>query len=252
MEAAVETVSANSQSSGLLDKLRQDFGDRIMAEQATCEGIPTVWVDRQHLLSLLKTLRDDTSPRFEMLFDITAIDERLRNHREGQPDSEFTVVYHLMSFSGNCDFRVKVPLKDADLNIPTIISLWPAANWYERETWDMFGINFDGHPNLYRLVLPPTWKGHALRKEHPARATEMEPFSLEDDAAEHEQQALLFKPEEWGMKRASDTSEFMFLNLGPNHPSVHGAFRIAVQLDGEILVDAVPDIGYHHRGAEKM
>ena len=70
--------------------------------------------------------------------------------------------------------------------------------------------------------------------------------------AEEEQNALLFNPEEWGMKRKSENSEFMFLNLGPNHPSVHGAFRIAVQLDGEILVDAVPDIGYHHRGAEKM
>ena len=252
MEVAAETVSTSSQSSGLLDMLRREFGESIQAEQNTCEGISTLWVGRQRLLSLLKTLRDETSPRFEMLFDITAIDERLRTHREGQPNSEFTVVYHLMSFSGNCDFRVKVPLMDSDLNIPSIISLWPAANWYERETWDMFGINFEGHPNLYRLVLPPTWKGHALRKEHPARATEMEPFALEDEAAEIEQQALLFKPEEWGMKRTSDTSEFMFLNLGPNHPSVHGAFRIAVQLDGEILVDAVPDIGYHHRGAEKM
>jgi len=116
----------------------------------------------------------------------------------------------------------------------------------------MFGIGFDGHPNLYRIVLPPTWTGHALRKEHPARATEMEPFSLDADSEAFEQEALKFKPEEWGMKRESENSEFMFLNLGPNHPSVHGAFRIALQLDGEILVDAVPDIGYHHRGAEKM
>ena len=92
-----------------------------------------------------------------MLFDITAIDERVRVHRLGQPESEFTVVYHLMSFSGNRDFRIKVPLMDADLNIPSIVSLWPSANWYERETWDMFGINFEGHPNLYRIVLPPTW-----------------------------------------------------------------------------------------------
>ena len=132
------------------------------------------------------------------------------------------------------------------------MTLWPNANWYEREVWDMFGIKFDGHPNLYRIVLPPTWKGHALRKEHPARATEMEPFALSDEQEAYEQNALKFKPEEWGMQRASPDSEFMFLNLGPNHPSVHGAFRIALQLDGEIIVDAVPDIGYHHRGAEKM
>ena len=140
----------------------------------------------------------------------------------------------------------------SDLSLPAAIDHWPSANWYERETWDMFGIEFEGHPNLFRIVLQPTWKGHALRKEHPARATEMEPFSLDDEQEAFEQDALLFNPEQWGMKRQSDTSEFMFLNLGPNHPSVHGAFRIALQLDGEILVDAVPDIGYHHRGAEKM
>ncbi|MBT7225036.1 MAG: NADH-quinone oxidoreductase subunit C/D, partial [Gammaproteobacteria bacterium] len=214
--------------------------------------MPTVWVDRQDIKTVLRALRDETTPRFEMLFDVTAIDERLRCNRAGQPASEFTVVYHLMSFSGNCDFRVKVALQDSDLNIPSVVQLWPSANWYEREVWDMFGIKFDGHPNLYRIVLPPTWKGHALRKEHPARATEMEPFSLSDEQEDYEQAALKFKPEEWGMKRESENSEFMFLNLGPNHPSVHGAFRIALQLDGEILVDAVPDIGYHHRGAEKM
>ena len=252
MEVATNTKTDNEFSPNLLIGLREEFEQQIIACQTTCDNIPTIWVQRQNLLALLTYFRDRASPRFEMLFDITAIDERMRVNRPGQPESEFSVVYHLMSFSGNRDFRIKVPLMDVDLNVPTIVGLWPAANWYEREVWDMFGINFEGHPNLYRIVLPPTWEGHALRKEHPARATEMEPFALEDDKAEEEQQALLFNPEEWGMTRKSENSEFMFLNLGPNHPSVHGAFRIAVQLDGEILVDAVPDIGYHHRGAEKM
>lgn len=224
----------------------------ILCLQTTVDGIPTLWVDRANIKAVLKFLRDKSQPRFEMLLDVTGIDERVRVHRAGQPASEFTVVYHLSSFSGHCDVRVKVPLMESDLKLPTAIDLWPSANWYERETWDMFGIEFEGHPSLFRIVLPPTWKGHALRKEHPARATEMEPFSLDDEQEAFEQDALLFNPEQWGMKRQSDTSEFMFLNLGPNHPSVHGAFRIALQLDGEILVDAVPDIGYHHRGAEKM
>ena len=252
MEVATNTKTDNEFRPNLLNALRAEFGQEILAWQATCDSIPTIWIERQNLLAVLIHLRDKASPRFEMLFDITAIDERMRVNRQGQPESEFSVVYHLMSFSGNRDFRIKVPLMDADLNVPTTVGLWPASNWYEREVWDMFGINFEGHPNLYRIVLPPTWEGHALRKEHPARATEMEPFSLEDEKAEEEQKALLFNPEEWGMTRKSENSEFMFLNLGPNHPSVHGAFRIAVQLDGEILVDAVPDIGYHHRGAEKM
>ena len=257
MQVATATASSTNSvaTSRIPPALAAKFAGRLLAEQFTCDDIPTAWVGRADVVELLRELRDGAgtgAPRFEMLFDLTAIDERMRGNRQGQPPSEFTVVYHLMSFSGNCDFRVKVPLMDADLSIPTVTGLWPAANWYEREAFDMFGIHFDGHPNLFRLILPPTWQGNPLRKEHPARATEMDPYSLDDDQAAHEQDALLFNPEQWGMKRKSEKSEFMFLNLGPNHPSVHGAFRIALQLDGEILIDAVPDIGYHHRGAEKM
>lgn len=237
---------------GPLEGLRRRLGDRLLAEQGALDGIAAAWVDRRDALDALRCLRDETAPRFEMLYDLTAIDERLRARREGQPASDFTVVYHLMSFSGNAEFRLKVPLADGGLELPSAVGVWPNANWYEREAWDMFGIRFDGHPGLFRLVLPPTWEGHPLRKEHPARATEMEPFSLDDEREAAEQEALRFRPEDWGMQRGSDSSEFMFLNLGPNHPSVHGAFRIALQLDGEIVVDAVPDIGYHHRGAEKM
>jgi len=239
-------------SADLVEELSLRFDDEIVAVQRYCDGIPVLWLSRSGLRQVLGYLRSDASLRFEMLFDLTAIDERVRVNRQGQPPSDFTVAYHLMSFSENCDIRLKVALQQPDLSIPTISDLWPNANWYERECWDMFGIRFTGHPNLTRIMLPPTWKGHPLRKDHPARATEMEPYSLSQEEQGVEQEALRFKPEEWGMRRESATSEFMFLNLGPNHPSVHGVFRIALQLDGEILIDAVPDIGYHHRGAEKM
>jgi len=147
--------------------------------------------------------------------------DKIFNELYGQPDSDFTVVYQPISFSGNCDVRVKVALHEDDLNIPTAIGLWPAANWHERECWDMFGIVFTGHPNLSRIYTPPTWVGHPLRKDHPARATEMEPYSHDDEIVDHEQEAMKFKPEEWGLKRKSDTSEFMFMNFGPNHPAAH-------------------------------
>lgn len=101
-------------------------------------------------------------------------------------------------------------------------------------------------------MMPQTWKGHPLRKDYPARATEFSPFELTKAKQDLEMEALTFKPEEWGMKRGTENEDFMFLNLGPNHPSAHGAFRIVLQLDGEEIVDCVPDIGYHHRGAEKM
>ncbi len=85
-------------------------------------------------------------------------------------------------------------------------------------------MTFDGHPNLRRIMMPPTWEGHPLRKDYPARATEFDPFELTKAKQDLEMEALTFKPEEWGMKRSTDNEDFMFLNLGPNHPSAHGAF----------------------------
>ena len=112
--------------------------------------------------------------------DLFGIDERLRTNRQGQPDSDFTVVYHLLSLSSNADIRLKLATPESNPEVPTITDVWKNANWYEREAWDMLGIKFTNHPNLYRILLPPTWEGHALRKDHPARATELEPFSLNE------------------------------------------------------------------------
>lgn len=241
---AVEQTS----NASIVEDLFREFGADTFIVQPTPDHIPTLWLDADKLHTVLRRLKSD----YEMLYDVFGIDERLRTHREEQPPSDFTVVYHLLSLSLNADIRLKVATPESNPEVPSITDIWPNANWYEREAWDMFGIKFSGHPNLYRILLPPTWQGHALRKDHPARATEMEPFSLDETKQEIEQEALRFRPEEWGMQTSKDGTEYMFLNLGPNHPSVHGVFRIALQLDGEVVVDAVPDIGYHHRGAEKM
>ncbi len=241
---ATETL----RQAGIIGELYERFGEGCFLVQPCADGITTLWVERAQLHYVLRFLK----PKFPMLHDLFGIDERLRVNREGQPNADFTIVYHLLSFSRNEDIRLKMALVEPELELPTIVDIWPNANWYEREVWDMFGITFSGHPNLYRILMPPTWEGHPLRKDHPARATEMEPFSLDDQRQDAEQEALRFRPEQWGMKRRTEDTEFMFLNLGPNHPSVHGVFRIALQLDGEVVVDAVPDIGYHHRGAEKM
>jgi NADH-quinone oxidoreductase subunit C/D len=245
-------ANPNPAMPAVITALYEKFGESSFVRQHTAEHMPTLWVGRDKAMSVLRYLRDEHRPRYEMLLDLTAIDERMRIHREGQPDSDFTVVYHPTSFSGNCDIRIKVALKMGDLNMPTAIPLWSSANWQERECWDLFGIVFTGHPNLSRILCPPTWKGHALRKDHPARATEMDPYRMSDEIQDREQQAMLFKPEEWGLARKSENSEFMFLNFGPNHPAAHGVIRFALQLDGENVLDVVPDVGYHHRGAEKM
>ncbi len=236
----------------ILRDLNQRFGSAAVIVQGTADHIPTFWVGRDIVHDVLKYLRHDAALSFRVLYDLTAVDERLRVHREGLPPSDFTVVYHLISFARNDDIRIKVALPESALEVPTAADIWPNANWYEREVWDLFGIKFAGHPTLRRIMTPPTWTGHPLRKDHVARATEMEPYVLTEEREIAEQEALRFKPEEWGMKLHSKTSDFMFLNLGPNHPSVHGVFRIILQLEGEEIVDAVPEIGFHHRGAEKM
>lgn len=236
---------------GIVRELHERFGAGICRFQRTRDQVPTLWVPREHLLDVLKFLRHVPQP-YVMLYDLSAIDEQLRTYRRGQPPSEFTVFYHLLSIERNSDVRIKVALQASDLHLSTVSGIWPNANWYEREVWDLFGIIFDGHPHLSRILMPGNWQGHPLRKSYPARATEFDPFYLDAAKQDAAQEALRFNPEDWGMKRSSDDADFMFLNLGPNHPSAHGAFRIVLQLDGEEIVDCVPDIGYHHRGAEKM
>jgi NADH-quinone oxidoreductase subunit C/D len=239
-------------TSAILQELGQVFDDIKFVPQATRDDIPTLWVVKDKAHKMLRYLKSDAFQPFLMLYDLTAIDERVRNDRDGGPPGNFTVVYHLLSFERNQDIRLKVPLEGEYPSLPTVTDIWPSANWYEREVWDMFGITFDGHPHLRRILMPPTWSGHPLRKEHPARATEMKPFRLPEDKQEAEQEALRFHPEDWGLKRSSEDTDFMFLNLGPQHPGTHGVLRIVLQLDGEQIIDAVPEIGFHHRGAEKM
>lgn len=237
----------------IISELVSKFGDQaVLYQQSTRDGTPTMWIGKENLIPVLKYLKNDIILPYRMLFDLTGIDERTRTRRDGQPESDFTIVYHLTSFERNEDIRVKVPLKDKDLNISSITNIWKSANWYEREVFDMFGVNFDGHPGLTRILMPKTWQGFPLRKEHTARATELDPFVLTELMRDEEDTNLKFIPEEFGLDRKSEDSDFMFLNIGPQHPGTHGLLRLIVQLHGEDIVNIVPDIGFHHRGAEKM
>ncbi|CAL1329081.1 NADH-quinone oxidoreductase subunit C/D [Candidatus Providencia siddallii] len=235
----------------LILELNNEFGKNIFSFQTTCIGMMVIWITREQLLKVVNFLKKISKP-YIMLFDLHAVDERQRIYRQNISESDFTVFYHFISIDRNHDLMLKVALKEKDLIIPSIVSIFPNSNWYEREVWDMFGIVFKGHPNLRRLLMSTNWKGHPMRKDYPARATEFKLFHLTKQKQEFEMESLIFKPEEWGMLRGNKNEDFMFLNLGPNHPSSHGAFRIILQLDGEEIIDCVPDIGYHHRGAEKM
>lgn len=241
------------EKSDILNSLKTKFPEAVVCEQATRDVFPTLWIDKNYIIPVLGYLKNEPGLRYRFLYDLSAIDEQARKNRQGQPESNFTVFYQLLSFERNEFLRLKVALTGPKPSIPSITPVWPMANFYEREVYDMFGVNFEGHPHLTRILMPPSWQGHPLQKQHPARATEMGQFKLPEDKMLAEQDMYQFKPEEWGLKsNTGDNEEFMFLNLGPQHPGTHGILRLILQMDGESLVNVVPDIGFHHRGAEKM
>jgi len=239
-------------NNSVVEELKNKFNTGFIRQEETRDEIPTIWIKREELRKVLSYLKNEIHNPYKMLYDLTAIDERAKPPLSRTPGDDFTVIYHLLSFDRNEDIRIKVPLTETDLTLPSITHLWQNSDWYEREVFDMFGINFEGHPHLSRILMPLYWEGYPLRKEHPARATEMGPFQMPEEAALYQQDVMEFNPDNWGLKREGDHDEFMFLNLGPQHPGTHGILRLVLQLDGEEILNVVPDIGFHHRGAEKM
>ncbi|MHB9024235.1 MAG: NADH-quinone oxidoreductase subunit C/D [Armatimonadota bacterium] len=236
----------------ILQELQTHFPDIEFRSQNTSDRMPTVWVDAARVEEVLRYLKTGIPRPYRMLYDLTAIDERTREQRAGQPPSDFTVVYQLLSTERNVDIRLKVGLLGEHPQIASITDIWPCANWYECEVWDMFGVEFTGHPHLRRILSPPWWDGHPLRKEHPSRATEMGIFQMPPEKQAEWEASMRFDPREWGMTRHAEEFDYMFLNVGPHHPSTHGVLRFILQLDGQEIVDVVVDNGFHHRGQEKI
>lgn len=235
-------------------KINSRFPTAVQMVQQSMDAFPTIWIHKESIAPVLSFLKTEPGLEYKFLYDLSAIDEQARNNGLGQPHSRFTIVYQLLSFSRNQFLRLKVALTDERPSLSSVTTVWPMANWYEREVFDMFGIMFEGHPHLSRILMPRWWNGHPLQKSHPARATEMGQFKLPEEKMLLEQDMLQFKPEDWGLTthENTDDEDFMFLNLGPQHPGTHGILRLILQMDGEALVNIVPDIGFHHRGAEKM
>ena len=238
----------------VIDELLDRFAGKSIRPQEVRDGVPTFWTPAEKACEVLGFLKAGIGRPYRMLFDLTAVDERMRRDKFSgdRPEADFTVVYHLLSYERNEDIRVKVPLKGDYPSLKSIVGIWPAANWYEREVWDMFGICFDGHPDLKRILMPPWWEGHPLRKEHPARGTELGPFSLPDIKETAEEESLKFRPETFGIEKEREDTDLVFLNMGPQHLGTHGPVRFVLEMEGEEIVNVFPDIGYDHRGDEKM
>ena len=135
---------------------------------ATVESAPSidlhtaVYVSRDHVLDVARVLRDAANLRFAFLAELTAVDVWPREPR-------YEVVYVLVSIEHRLRLRMKVRLHGADAHVATVSGIWPAANWLEREVWDLFGIVFDGHPDPRRLLMPEDWEGFPLRKDSPVQ-----------------------------------------------------------------------------------
>ena len=147
----------------ILARLAARFGERIV-ETHDRLGDHTVVVERGVLSELLQFCRDDPGLRFDVLMDLTAVDYLKFPGREDGP--RFEVVYHLYSLPHNHRVRLKVRVEEDDPVVPTAVPLWPIANWFEREVWDMFGIRFERHPDLRRILLSQDWEGYPLRKDY--------------------------------------------------------------------------------------
>ncbi len=216
--STIRVVEAGERT-GVVAEIQSRFGAGrwLSTVQPTKDDIPTIWVEREKLRETLRYVRSEIPRPFPMLFDLSAMDERLRQHHDGLPIGSFTVFYHLFSFERNQSLRIKVALGGESLSVPSSIDLWPNANWYEREIFDMFGIRFEGHPFLRRLLMPSWWEGHPLRKDHPSRATEVGLFQLPPEKLVMTQDALQFKPEDWGLARTyhdrDSDFDYIFSNL---------------------------------------
>jgi NADH-quinone oxidoreductase subunit C len=150
--------------SPVLQRLRDRFGGAVV-ETHEHHGDATLVVDRTALLGILRFCRDESGLDFDVLMDLTAVDYSRYPGREDGP--RFEVVYHLYSIGHNHRLRVKTRVDEDDATVPTAVDLWPIANWFEREVWDMFGVRFGGHPDLRRLLLYEEFVGHPLRKDYP-------------------------------------------------------------------------------------
>jgi NADH-quinone oxidoreductase subunit C len=135
--------------------------DEAVPLAVVSNGELTLYVPRQHLPAVAGQLRDDPALSFEMCLGVSGV------HYLDDVGAELHAVYHLLSITHNRRIRIEVTAPDADPHIPSLVGIYPTCDWHERETWDFFGLIFDGHPALTRIEMPDDWRGHPQRKDYP-------------------------------------------------------------------------------------
>jgi NADH-quinone oxidoreductase subunit C/D len=234
-------------SGDVVEKLKSRFPGAVL-EVAEFRSETTITLRAGDLLPVARFLRDEPSLRYAMLTDLCGLD-RLGLGIEPR----FAAIYQLYSLKHNRRLRLKVPLVGDPPTVRSVVEIWPTANWHERETYDLMGIVFEGHPYLRRILMPDDWAGHPLRKDYPIGGEEV-PFSHHrDDPRFASLGRQIMAGPSWHspLPPGMDEKTHLVINMGPHHPSTHGVLRLAVELDGERVVSVNPDLGYLHSGFEK-
>jgi NADH dehydrogenase I D subunit len=235
----------------VVEKLRAAFPSGVKGH-SEFRGEMTVNINPAQFHEVALFLRDGEGLKFNLLVDVYGTD-RLKL---GQ-SPRFAVNYELYSIPHNKFLRVVVEPPAPEYGglpaLPSVTDIWPGANWLERETYDLMGIEFSGHPWLRRMMMPDNWVGHPLRKDYPVGG---EPVYFDKDRDNprfaHLAQPIMAVPSFLTeIPEEMDTDKHMVVNLGPHHPSTHGVLRLAVELDGETVISVSPEVGYLHSGFEK-
>ncbi len=237
-----------SQGDESIRKLKEAFPQSVLGVD-DFRGETTVVVRAADILPICRFLRDDPDLAYDLCLFVSAIDQL-----DLGLSPRFIAVYQLYSLKHRQRLRLKAPLAGEAPVVDSVTSVWRAANWHEREAFDLFGIRFKGHPEMRRILLPHDWVGHPLRKDY-GIGDEPVQFNVNPDepALANVGQQILDAPTKesdvppW----FSGRDDTMIINMGPQHPATHGVLRVVVELEGERIVNAAPDIGHLHSGFEK-
>ena len=240
----------------VLETLHERFPEAVLSVREDPQrGDLSAQVRAQDLVDVARFLHDDPGMAFDHLTDICSAD---------YPDDleRFEVIYHFLSLSYKTRVRLKTRVTEEKPTIGTVTSIWKGANFLEREVFDLMGITFEGHPDLRRILLPEDYaEGYPLRKDFPTEGKGWrstfdfiprldEPASewTESEIPQDQRHVFMAGDDPASSKRTTE----LLLNMGPQHPSTHGVLRVVLELDGERVAKAVPDMGYLHRGVEKL
>ncbi|MCZ6580402.1 MAG: NADH dehydrogenase (quinone) subunit D [Nitrospirae bacterium] len=240
----------------VLETLQSKFPSTMVSvREDQMRGDLSVQVSAEGLSEVAQFLHDDPGLAFDHITDICSAD---------YPDDleRFEVIYHFLSLPTGTRIRVKARVPEENPSIASVSHIWKGANFLEREVFDLMGIRFEGHPDLRRILLPEDFdEGYPLRKDFPAEGKGWrsnfdflpkldEPVSAWNEADIPEDQRHVFMAGD--SPESSKRTTELLLNMGPQHPATHGVLRVVLELDGERVAKATPDLGYLHRGVEKL